>query len=262
MGISIIVGNQGAGKSCLGVIKALKYLKEGFPVYSNLPVKGCYKFNKDDIMKNEFKKDAVLLFDEGATYGLGSRGDQYKKNTTSGIVEFFTMHRHYGIKEVIIISPNFTDVIPSVRDNATTVTVVKRGFLSLVGLISKRDVIRNYSIDEMANELKYAYKWKGLSLWWFRPSKAYEYFDSWTRKELQSKNWELWSDLELNKITDKSNKFEKLLTIIRGKKNVRKRIKKDILEIVEDEEISKDIQEIDKMDKEEIIKDLFNNEEE
>lgn len=258
MGISIIVGNQGAGKSCLGVIKAREYMKKGYPVFSNLPLKGAYKFEKENLMVNEFYKDAVLLFDEGATYGLGSRGEQYKKNTTKGIVEMFTMHRHYNIKEIIIISPNFTDIIPAVRDNATQITVVKRGFLSLVGLISKRDVIRNYSIDEMANELKYAYKWKGFSLWWFKPSKAYEYFDSWVRKPLEPKKWEKYSDDECD-FGIKVSKWKMLKEIIRGKKNVKKNIKRDILELVEDEEILQDIEEINEMDKEKIIKDLFEN---
>lgn len=247
MGIHIIVGNQGAGKSCYGVIQALKHIKKGRPVFSNLPLKNAFEFAKEDIMQYDFGKDAVLIFDEGATYGLGSRGNQYKKNTTDGIVEFFTMHRHYDVREVIIISPNFTDIIPAVRDNATKITVVKRGFLSLFGLISKKEIIRGYDIDEKSNEIKYAYKWKPFSLWWFRPKKAYAHFDSWVRKDLKSKEWKKYSELECD-FGGGNSIFIK----------IREKIKQFFISVKEDEKIPtiEEIEKIQNMDKKEIIKEL------
>lgn len=201
--ITIIIGNQRTGKSCLAALKAQKYLKKGHPVFSNLPIKGCYEFTLQDIMhydfcmanhSDRFKKNPVLVIDEGATYGLGSRGNMYKKNTTQELVEFFTMHGHYHIQEVVIVSPNFEDVIPSVRDNATDVIVVKRGLLSLFGLISYRHIIRSYDIDNLSNQLVYKYMWKPWSTWWFRRSRAYDLFDSWVGKDLETKVWHKWSD--------------------------------------------------------------------
>lgn len=147
--IEVFIGDRGSGKSSLAISLALKYMKKGKPVYSNLFLKGAYKLDLSDLMSYELKENAVIVIDEASTYGLGSRGTLYKKNTTDNIIEFFTMHRHYKVAHIFVISPSFTDVLPIVRDNANKIYAVKPSIMNKLGfnkykLIGKKlDIVEN-----------------------------------------------------------------------------------------------------------------------
>ena len=110
MGISLIIGDCGSGKSVEGARMCAKYMKKGYKVYSNLYLQGAYKFDLSDLMNYDFGENSVLFIDEAASHGLGSRGSMYKNTITTNIVEFMTMYRHYKVKEIIIVSPSFADV--------------------------------------------------------------------------------------------------------------------------------------------------------
>ena len=126
--IVFVMGNCGSGKSCYLAKVATKYINKGFNVYSNLPIYGTYSFTLDDLNKNKFYNNSIIIFDESASMGLCSRGNEYKKNTNSDIIEYFTTYRHYGIKRIYICSPNFDDVLTIIRSNVNNIKIVGKGF--------------------------------------------------------------------------------------------------------------------------------------
>lgn len=132
--IEFVMGNCGSGKSTYLAKLATEYIKMGYNVYSNIAINGCRRFELSDLMVYDFGKDAILLFDESASMGLCSRGNEYKKNTTPELIQFFTTYRHYEVAKVVLCSPNFVDVLPFIRDNVNTIHIVNKSIFSILFL--------------------------------------------------------------------------------------------------------------------------------
>lgn len=211
--IDFIIGDCGTGKTTLACKMLMKYKKKGYPCYSNVYMHGVRKFTLDDVMTYDFEDGAVIVLDEGATYGLASRGNEYKKNNSSDIIEFFTMYRHYKIERIIIISPSFQDIIPVVRSRVTEITVTKHSILFTLLLLpinlplilfNKTPITINcckYIMKKIdiigakeggASEPKEVYKWTPLKIRYFCLNPYFKYFDSYCRKSLLPKDWEYW----------------------------------------------------------------------
>lgn len=251
----LLIGDCGSGKSTYGAKLLIDYKKKGYPVYSNIYVEGTRKFDIDDFMTFDFGPGAVVLFDEAATYGLASRGDSYKKSNTAKIIEFFTMYRHYDFQHIIIISPSFQDVIPVVRSRVKNITVVETAsflsfllfpvnfilylfrkspikFGSLRYVFKRIDVIGDNKRGS-ASEPKEVYNWIPFRRKYFLMNPYFKYFNSYSRKDLPGKAWEVWGDVKL--IKKKKNKYIRLYKIIvkkyllSSKKNIYYLVKKYLL---------------------------------
>lgn len=190
MSVNLIIGDCGSGKSLQGALFCKKLMSQGFKVYSNLYLKGGYKLELDDLMNYDLGSDSVIFFDEAASHGLGSRGSMYKKSITSDIVEFFTMYRHYNVKEIFVVSPSFADVIPVIRDNATNIFVTKKSIFNLIGL-NKYKRIRKF-LDIKEGEPKMSYDFIPFSTRFSLRKNAYEMYDTYTKKELDKKEFDMW----------------------------------------------------------------------
>lgn len=154
--IVFIMGNCGSGKSCYLAKIATKHIKQGYKVYSNLPIFGTYGFTLEDLNKNRFEDNSVLIFDESASMGLCSRGNEYKKNTNSDIIEFFTTYRHYGIKRIYVCSPNFDDVLTIIRSNVNNIKIIGNGFYQFASDVTINTIIRmiNFIFRKHLNEIR------------------------------------------------------------------------------------------------------------
>lgn len=154
--IVFVMGNCGSGKSCYLARIATKYQKKGMKVYSNLPILGTYGFTLEDLNVNRFEKDSILIFDESASMGLCSRGNEYKKNTNSDIIEFFTTYRHYGIRRIYICSPNFDDVLTIIRSNVNNIQIIGSGLYQFLFDVSINVVIGmiNFMFRKKINEVR------------------------------------------------------------------------------------------------------------
>lgn len=91
-GVTILYGLPGAGKSYLLACIADEYIKSGFPVCCNYPVKGTHRIQNKDINTDLCISRSVLLLDEAHSL-FNSRGF---KNFTKSMHEFFSLHRHLG----------------------------------------------------------------------------------------------------------------------------------------------------------------------
>ena len=210
--VEFIMGNCGSDKTLYAVKQLMKYKKKGYPIYSNVFVRGARKISLDDLMKYDLEENAVVLIDEGAVYGLASRGSAYKTSNKSNIIEFFNMQRHYKVRKVIVISPSFQDVIPIVRARVKGVTIIRKSLLFNLLLLPINLILLLlhfqpwvFSSATFVNKKIIVPKSKGeavepiesfVSLPLFRKftfnNLYYKYFNSFCRKELPSHDWDLY----------------------------------------------------------------------
>lgn len=191
--VELVIGDCGSGKTTQATLYAVKYMKKNYPVYSNMFIKGAFKLDLSDLMQYELGEDAVVIIDEAASHGLNSRGTAYKESNKQNIIEFFTMYRHYLVKHVIVISPSFQDVIPIVRSRADIITCTKRSLFNFVGFNKTKRIAKKIDIDKQGGtEPREVYFWQLLStrLWWRKS--AFKIFNSFSRKELKDKEFEVW----------------------------------------------------------------------
>lgn len=192
MGIRLIIGNCGSGKSLQGALFCAEHMRKGRRVYSNMYLRGAYKLELDDLLNFDLGEDAVVYLDEAVSTGLGSRGTMYKKNTKDNIIEFMTMWRHYKVKDIIVVSPSFNDVLPIIRDNAEEIIFCKKSILNLIGLNKYKRISRHLTISEGQPSMRYEFV--PFSTKYYRRKPAYELFDSFVKKDLPDKNWERWDN--------------------------------------------------------------------
>ena len=214
--ITMLIGGQGSGKSVQAVVMARKYLKKGYTVYSNLYIKDTYKIELDDLMRYELKENCVVVLDEGASMGLGSRGTSYKKNNKDNIIELFTMHRHYKIKDIIVVSPSFSDVLPIIRDNANRILLVKKSIFNLLGFNCVREIGRAVSLQNNGGcqEPSMTYFYRGIFPKYYYRKSSFDSYNTHSRRKLQFKDFKLWNEeLKENKITEKEliNKMKNMV---------------------------------------------------
>ena len=62
--LTMVFGKKGAGKTTLLTKIAIKYLKEGYRVFSTVEIFGCYKLDPSDIGFVQYPPNSVLLIDE------------------------------------------------------------------------------------------------------------------------------------------------------------------------------------------------------
>ena len=193
MGIRLIIGNCGSGKSLQGALFCAEHMKAGRKVYSNMYLRGAYKLKLEDLLKYEMEEDAVVYIDEAVSTGLGSRGELYKKNSKINVIEFMTMWRHYKVKDIIVVSPSFNDVLPIIRDNAEDIIFCRNSIFNLIGLNKFRRIHRYLTISDGQPIMKYEFI--PFSTKYYRRKPAYTLFDSFVKKDLEQKEWERWDKL-------------------------------------------------------------------
>lgn len=153
--LDIYFGAPGSGKTTLAAYYAARALAVGIPVYSNVPIKGCYKLTKDDIGKYLIE-NALVIFDEA---GVEYNSRQYKTNFSSvQQIEWYKKHRHEGC-QVIIFSQGFDDADKILRNLSTRLYVVRKGLFNTrrgwrknLNTITYRAIDKVPDIDEMTHQ--------------------------------------------------------------------------------------------------------------
>lgn len=107
-GVSIIYGLPGAGKSYFLACLADEYIKSGFDVCCNYPIKGTHIIKKSDINTDLCLSNSVILLDEAHTL-FNSRSF---KDFNRMCHEFFSLHRHLGNRIYLVTQhPARLDVV-------------------------------------------------------------------------------------------------------------------------------------------------------
>ena len=184
--ITVYFGVPGSGKTTLAALFTKKALKNNHTVFSNVPIVGSYSYVPfDDLGVNQIE-DCLLLLDE-ASLEFNNRNF---KTFPKSCIEFFKLHRHYGVA-VDVFSQSYEDMDITIRRLATKFIVVRKSILPY--FISTRSAKAVIDINEEDKQFISGYTWQPFSRrWWFMPP-AWKLFDSYDAPKLKNKQWEKWS---------------------------------------------------------------------
>jgi hypothetical protein len=187
--LEIVMGKPGVGKSTFAAKLAKLYLNKGYPVWSNTPIRGCFQIDcRKDLMSYNVS-DGLLIVDEA---GIEFDNRDWK-NFTKNLVEFFKTYRHYRM-HVLILSQSWEDVDKKIRQLASSIYILNPTIFGLTHLCLKEvSCYVGISEDEQIVE-KYSFKpfWL-LGTRYYYKRDAWKMFDTYERKKLQNKEWQVWA---------------------------------------------------------------------
>jgi hypothetical protein len=183
--ITVYFGVPGSGKTTLAAYFARKHLKAGRKVYSNVPIIGTYKYSPIDDLGNNQIEDAYLILDEASIEFNNRNFKVFPKNC----IEFFKIHRHYGVA-IDVFSQSYEDMDITIRRLATKFILVKKSYIPYF-IVTKtaRHII---DIDKETKQFISGYEWKPLSWRWYFMPLAWKLFDSYDAPVKKSKQFEKW----------------------------------------------------------------------
>lgn len=189
--LSVFYGAPGSGKTTYAAYLARMALLNGYKVFSNVPIVGCYKVEKSDLGRYAIN-DALLIWDEaGVEFNSRDYASNFsKKSGTLNVLQWFKYHRHENV-EVAIFSQGFDDMDKKLRDLNTDMYIVRRGLIPYT--IVRKPIKKRPDIDELTHspvDKYYFVRFASRRIW--APA-VWPYFDSFERLGLPEKeNWEIW----------------------------------------------------------------------
>ena len=211
--VNIYFGVPGSGKTTLAAYLSRKSMKEsrviiwakkhpgklsdwilasGFwkrcePVYSNVPITDTYKLTpQDDIGKFMIVDGRVIIDEAGIEYN-----NRHFKSFSAEAIYWYKYHRHYECP-VDIFSQSYEDMDITLRRLAQNYYVVKKSLLPKF-IVVKR-IRRKVGIDEHTHQIidHYYFGWPIIDTKWIFMPPLWKYFNTFSRKELPGKEWEVW----------------------------------------------------------------------
>lgn len=184
--IDLYFGVPGAGKSTFASYLAAKAMKAKRPVFSNVYIKGAYRFDKDDMGVNTIENALVIIDEAGLEF------DNRKMSMSDNEIYFCKFHRHYQ-NDVIFFSQGL-DIDIKIRKLAQTYYLLEPSIIP--GFIRRKTITRKVGIDDNGQLIdKYSFLsplFGGLKLI-FAP-RYRKYFNTLDRKVLRLKHFQKWDD--------------------------------------------------------------------
>lgn len=194
--LTIVYGGPGSGKSTFAAYCARRALASGYPVYSNVPIKGCYEIFKSDIGVNKLHGPGLLIFDE---IGIEYNNRDFAKNFSgknakqTEALEWWKKHRHEGI-ECIICSQGFDDMDKKLQTLGTDYFICRHSLIP--GFITLRQIRKRPMIDDKTHSPVDFYDWVPFSKKRIMMRPLWKYFDSFDQMQLPSRVFRVFGDEE------------------------------------------------------------------
>lgn len=178
--ISIYFGLPRSGKSTYIAKCAYDLSKRNIPVFCNVPVAGAFYVDESMLETFRFPAGSIILWDEA---GIDFNNRSYKTMKKSTI-EFFKLHGHHKISQIIVFSQSWDDVDITIRRLAVDV-----GYIRKIGSFSFiRYIDRFIFMDDREHQIRSGFRY--VPLWhilffrkpvsvFFRPF-YYTLFDSYS----------------------------------------------------------------------------------
>lgn len=155
MSVIIYFGVPGSGKSTLAAKIAYNNSRRGIKTYSNVPILGTLLFKSSDIGKIDISNGDMIL-DEAA---IDFNNRSYKTMPKCAI-EWFKLHRHYGIGTIHVFSQSYEDMDITLRRLQTQMHRITRTLIP--GLFMSRRIAVVIAIDKDTKQITEHHRWSGL----------------------------------------------------------------------------------------------------
>ena len=131
--LTMVFGKKGAGKTTLLTKFAIKYMKLGYKVFSNVEIFGTYKFDPDQFGFVQFPPKSVILIDEVSLIWDNRNFKSFKPE----VARYLRLMRHY--KNIVFMFSQSFDVDKKIRDLCDQMYLASNifGFLSVARKIKK-----------------------------------------------------------------------------------------------------------------------------
>lgn len=183
--VSIYFGVPGSGKTTYAAYLARHDLKRGIPVWSNVPITGCYQLDpKNDIGNYMISGGRVIIDEAGIEYNNRDFKDFSKKS-----LYFYKYHRHYQLA-IDVFSQGFDDMDKKIRTLAQRLYVVKKGLLPW--FIHRRQIKKRVGINDMSKEIIDEYYFVPWSTKIIFSPPLWKMFNTISREEYPRKEWKMW----------------------------------------------------------------------
>lgn len=148
-------------------------------VYSNVPIKGCYRIDMQDIGRRDIRNSLLIIDEAGIEYNC--RDHKLQDRTA---LAWYRLHGHYKCDVLMLSQGNDIDKV--IRDLSIVMLYVqRRGSISVVAPIDRRIIIDGTIED--------GYYTQGLAhSLILRRKRYYSLFDSWAAPDLPRKDDVLW----------------------------------------------------------------------
>ncbi len=168
-------------------VLASPYLKRRIDVYSNVPITGAYKLDARADIGVHMIENAKIIIDEA---GIEYNNRDYK-NFPQEAIYFYKYHRHYKTS-IDIFSQSYEDMDVTLRRLAQNFYVVRKSLVPFC--VVARRINRKVGVDEQTKQIADLY-YMGYPILdtkrIFSPP-LWKLFNSYSRKELPQKEWEIW----------------------------------------------------------------------
>lgn len=168
-------------------ILAGKHFRRAQKVYSNVPITGAYKLDPQKDIGHYMICDGKIIIDEA---GIEYNNRKFKEFPPEAIY-FYKYHRHYQTS-VDVFSQSYDDMDVTLRRLAQNFYVVKKSLVPFC--VTCRLIRRKVGVDETTHQIADLYS-MGLPVLdtrrIFSPP-LWKLFNSYSRKELPEKEWEVY----------------------------------------------------------------------
>lgn len=189
--LDVVYGGPGSGKSTYACFLARKALASGVPVFSNVPITGCYILSREDIGRFSIPSGLVIFDEVGVEYNNRDFKANFSKSSGgSQALEWWKKHRHEGC-QCLILSQGFDDMDKKLQTLGSHYWIVRHSMLP--GMITLRQIRKQPSIDEKSHQPIDFYDWQPFSKRRVFMRPLWRYFDSFDRMALPCKEWEIYN---------------------------------------------------------------------
>lgn len=162
-------------------------LKRRMLVYSNVPITGAYNLDpQKDIGKVMIKEGKVIIDEAGIEYN-----NRNFKAFPPDAIYWYKYHRHYQCS-VDVFSQSYEDMDITLRRLAQNYFVVKKSLLPWFIVCKK--IKRKVGIDDNTHQIidKYYFGVPVLATKWVFSPPLWKLFNSFSRRDMPEKEWEVW----------------------------------------------------------------------
>lgn len=186
--VSVYFGAPGSGKTSLAALMASESLKKGIPVYSNVPIRGCYAVSASDLGVYDMSGGHLIVDEAGIEFN-----NRDFKSFPRAAHEFFKLHRHFRC-HVDIFSQSYDDFDKKIRLLAQRYYVVTR--TAIPGLVKVQRYVKRVGVNDMTKDFCDLFEpvsifAGGTSFRWVRP--AWSLYDSWDCPPLEKKEFDIYT---------------------------------------------------------------------